>query len=38
MGVDTLATFPFCIIPAFAPPIILFLHLAIFRKLKKFSV
>lgn len=38
MGVDTLAVFPFCIIPAFAPPIILFLHLAIFKKLKSFSV
>lgn len=37
MGVDTLALFPFCIIPAFAPPIILFLHLAIFKKLKYFS-
>ena len=38
MGVDTLATFPFCIIPAFAPPTILFLHLAIFQKLKKNSI
>jgi uncharacterized membrane protein (DUF485 family) len=37
MGVDTLAVFPFCIIPAFAPPMILFLHLAIFKKLKHFS-
>lgn len=37
MGVDTLAIFPFCIIPAFAPPIILFLHLAIFKKLNNFS-
>jgi len=37
MGVDTLAVFPFCIIPAFAPPMILFLHLAIFKKLKSFS-
>lgn len=35
MGVDTLATFPFCIIPAFAPPTILFMHWSIFRKLKK---
>lgn len=38
MGVDTLAVFPFCIIPAFAPPMILFLHLAIFKKLKHFSI
>jgi hypothetical protein len=37
MGVDSLAYFPFCIIPAFAPPTILLLHLAIFRKLKGFS-
>ncbi len=35
MGVDTLAVFPFCIIPAFAPPTILFLHWAIFQKMKK---
>lgn len=35
MGVDTLARFPFCIIPAFAPPTILFLHWSIFIKLKK---
>lgn len=35
MGVDTLAMFPFCIIPAFAPPTILFLHWVIFLKLKK---
>lgn len=35
MGVDTLAFFPFCIIPAFAPPTILFLHWVIFLKLKK---
>lgn len=34
MGVDTLAIFPFCIIPAFAPPTILLLHWAIFQKLK----
>ena len=34
MGVDTLATFPFCIIPAFAPPTILFLHWAIYQKLR----
>ncbi|WP_028525406.1 hypothetical protein [Runella limosa] len=37
MGVDTLAMFPFCIIPAFAPPTILFLHWTIFLKLKKKS-
>jgi hypothetical protein len=36
MGVDSLAFFPFCIIPAFAPPTILFLHWAIFTKLKSF--
>jgi hypothetical protein len=35
MGVDTLAFFPFCIIPAFAPPTILLLHWVIFQKLKK---
>jgi hypothetical protein len=35
MGVDTLARFPFCLIPAFAPPTILFLHWCIFKKLKK---
>lgn len=34
MGVDSLAFFPFCIIPAFAPPVILFLHWSIFKKLK----
>lgn len=37
MGVDTLAIFPFCIIPAFAPPTILFIHWAIFKKIKNFS-
>lgn len=37
MGVDTLAIFPFCIIPAFAPPIILFLHFSIFKKLKQIA-
>lgn len=37
MGVDSLAFFPFCIIPAFAPPIILFLHWTIFKKLSHFS-
>jgi len=35
MGVDSLAMFPFCIIPAFAPPTILFLHWMIYKKLKK---
>lgn len=35
MGVDTLAFFPFCIIPAFAPPTIMFLHWAIYQKLKR---
>lgn len=34
MGVDSLAFFPFCIIPAFAPPVILFLHWSIFKKIK----
>jgi hypothetical protein len=38
MGVDTLAFFPFCIIPAFAPPIILFLHFSTFKKLKQLSL
>ncbi|MCU0449182.1 MAG: hypothetical protein MUC97_04945 [Bernardetiaceae bacterium] len=33
MGVDTLARFPFCFIPAFAPPTILFLHFSVFKKL-----
>jgi hypothetical protein len=37
MGVDVLATFPYCIIPAFAPPAILFLHWTIFKKLKEFA-
>lgn len=35
MGVDTLAKFPFCFIPAFAPPTIIFLHVAIFKKFSK---
>jgi hypothetical protein len=35
MGVDMLAQFPFCFIPAFAPPTIIFLHVAIYKKLKK---
>ncbi len=32
-GVEVLAEFPFCFIPAFAPPTIIFLHLLVFRKL-----
>ena len=32
-GVDTLAEFPFCYIPAFAPATIIFLHLSAYRKL-----
>lgn len=35
LGVDTLATFPFCFIPAFAPPTIIFFHISIYKKLKK---
>ncbi len=35
MGVDALAAFPFCLIPAFAPPTIIFLHVAIYQKIKK---
>ena len=35
MGIDTLARFPFCFIPAFAPPVIIFLHILIFKKIKK---
>jgi hypothetical protein len=34
MGVDTLARFPLCFIPAIAPPTIVFLHVAIYKKLK----
>lgn len=33
MGVEALAQFPFCFIPAFAPPTIIFLHLSVYRKL-----
>lgn len=33
MGVEFLAEFPFCFIPAFAPPTIIFLHLLVYRKL-----
>ena len=32
LGVDILGTFPFCVIPAFAPATIIFLHLCIYRK------
>ncbi|MFK8037888.1 MAG: hypothetical protein AB8B74_06330 [Crocinitomicaceae bacterium] len=32
-GVEFLAKFPFCFIPAFAPATIIFLHLLVFRKL-----
>ena len=32
-GVDALAAFPFCFIPAFAPATIIFLHLSIYKKL-----
>lgn len=32
-GVEILATFPFCYIPAFAPATIIFLHLSIYRKI-----
>ncbi|MCI5054755.1 MAG: hypothetical protein MRY83_01535 [Flavobacteriales bacterium] len=32
-GVEFLAQFPFCFIPAFAPPTIIFLHLLVYRKL-----
>jgi hypothetical protein len=32
-GVQALARFPFCLIPALAPPLIIFLHLTVYRKL-----
>ncbi len=35
IGVDVLAQFPFCFIPAFAPPVIIFLHVAVFKKLRQ---
>jgi hypothetical protein len=38
MGVDKLAEFPFCIIPAFAPPTILFIHWLIFKKLHAIKI
>lgn len=34
-GVEILAQFPFCFIPAFAPPTIIFLHLLVYRKLSE---
>jgi hypothetical protein len=37
MGVDTLAKFPFCFIPAFAPPTIIFLHFSVYKKLSATS-
>lgn len=33
-GVEVLASFPFCFIPAFAPATIIFLHISFFKKLK----
>ncbi|MCU0434505.1 MAG: hypothetical protein MUC87_13715 [Bacteroidia bacterium] len=38
-GVEALGAFPFCFIPAFAPPVILFLHLSVYRKVlvKKYA-
>lgn len=33
-GVEALAAFPFCFIPAFAPATIIFLHLSIYKKLR----
>jgi hypothetical protein len=38
MGVDTLAKFPFCFIPAFAPPTIIFLHFSIYKKLREYRI
>jgi hypothetical protein len=37
MGVDTLARFPFCLIPALAPPLIWFLHSMIYKKLNEWD-
>ncbi len=34
-GVAVLAQFPFAIIPAFAPPIVIFLHFSIYKKLRR---
>jgi hypothetical protein len=38
-GVEALGKFPFCLIPALAPPLIIFLHLSLYRKLlvKRFA-
>lgn len=33
-GVTEIANFPFCLIPAFAPATIIFLHMCIFKKIK----
>lgn len=39
LGVDVLAQFPFCLIPAFAPATIIFLHFSVYLKLfrKKYA-
>jgi hypothetical protein len=37
-GVLEIANFPFCLIPAFAPATILFIHIEVFRKLAKKEV
>jgi len=37
-GVQQFGTFPFSWIPAFAPPLIIFLHVLIFRKLKENNI
>lgn len=34
IGVQEMTKFPFCLIPAFAPATIIFLHISIFKKLK----
>jgi hypothetical protein len=34
LGISEIANFPFCLIPAFAPATIIFLHISIFRKLR----
>lgn len=34
MGLTEMAKFPFCLIPAFAPATIIFLHIGIFKRLK----
>jgi hypothetical protein len=34
IGVQEMTRFPFCLIPAFAPATIIFLHISIFKKLK----